>query len=522
MNRDRDTAARLSLAPRRLLPWLAAALAVGGAATWLWFGALPPESRHPPAVLLRALGLVVAATIGNVGIRWIRWRYLCRKTGIRSGARESLLVFLATLPAVLSPFYLGELARIPMLGPWSRGWRPLARVFLAERGADAIALLSLVAVSRWGLEAAVWIGSLCWLVCLAFASLRRRGWAVSLPLSWAAWGLPAVSLAAVSGAFGWPVSPWRAAGIFGRATLLGGLTGIPAGAGVSGSILRWGLLRTGLAESDVSWITAVFRGGTTWLAVAVGILALAFWTLSRRTERAVQHFDDIAEVYDEQIPAYLREHLLRRKVDFMMRRLPGEAGLRGLDVGCGQGWYACECTRRGARMAGIDSSQGQVEHASARAREQGVAVDFRVAGVSDIPFGPGSMDFVYVINVLHHLAGVGDQHRALSEMARRLKPGGRLFVHEINPRNPLFRFYMGYIFPLMNSIDEGTEHWLDPRSFPPLDGGVWRRPLYFTFLPDLLPRWLWRLLQPIEHRLERSPARAWSAHYMMEWVRDAG
>jgi hypothetical protein len=99
-------------------------------------------------------------------------------------------------------------------------------------------------------------------------------------------------------------------------------------------------------------------------------------------------------------------------------------------------------------------------------------------------------------------------------MLRVTKAGGLLFVHEINTRNILFRFYMGYIFPSLNCIDEGVERWLLPHRLELYT----RQPIvevqYFTFLPDFVPQRLVRVLRPIERLLEISPLRVYSAHYM--------
>ena len=112
---------------------------------------------------------------------------------------------------------------------------------------------------------------------------------------------------------------------------------------------------------------------------------------------------------------------------------------------------------------------------------------------------------MYVINVLHHLASVEEQRRAFAELVRVLRPGGVLFVHEINTRNVLFRFYMGYVFPSLNCIDEGVERWLLPHRMAVYTDVPVVDIRYFTFLPDFLPRRLVRLLTPIE-RLARSLA----------------
>jgi ubiquinone/menaquinone biosynthesis C-methylase UbiE len=119
-----------------------------------------------------------------------------------------------------------------------------------------------------------------------------------------------------------------------------------------------------------------------------------------------------------------------------------------------------------------------------------------------------------VINVLHHLASLDEQRRAFQEMLRVLKPGGMLFVHEINTRNILFRFYMGYVFPSLNCIDEGVERWLLPQALHLYTDAPVIEARYFTFLPDFVPQAIARLFSPLERRLERSSFGVYSAHYM--------
>jgi SAM-dependent methyltransferase len=116
--------------------------------------------------------------------------------------------------------------------------------------------------------------------------------------------------------------------------------------------------------------------------------------------------------------------------------------------------------------------------------------------------------------VLHHLGSLGDQQRAFTELFRILKPGGLLFVHEINTRNMLFRFYMGYVFPSLNCIDEGVERWLRADRMARYTEAPVVEVRYFTFLPDFVPQALVRLLAPFERLLERSSLKVLSAHYM--------
>ena len=153
-----------------------------------------------------------------------------------------------------------------------------------------------------------------------------------------------------------------------------------------------------------------------------------------------------------------RNALLVRKTE-MMRDVVDARGVgrRGLDVGCGQGAYVARMRELGFDVHGIDMSAGQVRLAARNVGGEGIV---QVGSVLDIPSADASYDFLYIINVLHHLNSVEEQRRAFRELLRVLKPGGLLFVHEINTRNILFRFYMGYVFPSLNCIDEGVERWL--------------------------------------------------------------
>ena len=91
---------------------------------------------------------------------------------------------------------------------------------------------------------------------------------------------------------------------------------------------------------------------------------------------------------------------------------------RVLEVGCGwgdlAGWVARET---GAEVVAVDLSPCMVE----LAREAGV--DARLADVQDLPFGNEMFDVAIAAWMLYH---VPDLERALSELARVLRPGGRL------------------------------------------------------------------------------------------------
>jgi SAM-dependent methyltransferase len=91
-----------------------------------------------------------------------------------------------------------------------------------------------------------------------------------------------------------------------------------------------------------------------------------------------------------------------------------------LDAGCGTGGMLA---RLGPAATGVDISG----HAVDRARERGLTRVAR-ASVCALPFSDGSFDAVLALDVLYHRA-VTSEARALSEIARVLRPGGSVFIH---------------------------------------------------------------------------------------------
>jgi SAM-dependent methyltransferase len=97
---------------------------------------------------------------------------------------------------------------------------------------------------------------------------------------------------------------------------------------------------------------------------------------------------------------------------------PGSAVL---DIACGTGLYLTLAAARGATVAGIDASPGQLEVA----RERLPAADLREGEMDALPFEDGQFDLVTICNALQYAADTGT---ALKEMRRVLRPGGTIGI----------------------------------------------------------------------------------------------
>ena len=502
---------------------LASAAYLGTAEVWVIL-------QQQWSTILLTLGLVCLATLANLGLRWVRWHYLNRKFSVYLPTRHSLRVYFALLPSILTPLYCGEVLRAAFMERYSeRPWAHTGRVWMIERSADLGIVLFFVSLADpdqryWALPTTL----LCLLLSQGFVarcskSLPQRLEIVALVVGSGvlAWSITALMLSLVVHMLG-PSLPLRdSIAAFSESTILGSVSLLPGGVGVTGTSMLESLRSHDIGLAAATVTVLVFRAGTTWFAVALG--AVVF--LSRRrqlrepeaTERS--HFDQIAGEYSEQISDHMRDRLLASKTGLIVETLTrhGITSGCGLDFGCGQGWYAGNMAERGFSMIGCDASSGQLAWAQRNVPQLQVAQ--LEQGRISLP--DNSVDFAYSINVMHHIEDPALRETSWRELVRVVRPGGLIMIHEMNTLNPVFRFYLGYVFPLIKSIDEGTEQWLDPHALPEIDGAQWQTDTcYFTFVPDFVPTWLGALLAPLERWLENSRFKHWSAHFFSYLVTD--
>jgi len=105
-------------------------------------------------------------------------------------------------------------------------------------------------------------------------------------------------------------------------------------------------------------------------------------------------------------------------------------GARVLDVGCGDGSLASALRKLGARVLAVDASLPMLQAARSNASGRTNGLLLVQARAEALPLASGSLEAAFAVTVLCHQPR---PQPALLEMARALRPGGRLILGELGP-----------------------------------------------------------------------------------------
>ena len=163
-------------------------------------------------------------------------------------------------------------------------------------------------------------------------------------------------------------------------------------------------------------------------------------------------FDRIAPVYD------VMNHVMTAGLDRRWRKLAASEvvwpGDRVLDACCGTGDLAVAAEQRGGRVVGLDFSEKMLE----RARKKSGAIEWVQGDALALPFGDAEFDAATVGFGVRNLA---DLEGGLRELARVLKPGGKLAVLEITRPTgllkPFFRLWFDGVVPVLGRVLPGGQ-----------------------------------------------------------------
>lgn len=121
-------------------------------------------------------------------------------------------------------------------------------------------------------------------------------------------------------------------------------------------------------------------------------------------------------------------------IDKIVQTLDPPPGATILDAGCGSGEFATRFGNHGLNVQGIDFSADAITEARQRVASAGLQdkIALEEGNLLELQFPDGTFEYAFCWGVLMHIAEV---EKAISELARVVRPGGVLVVSEINARS---------------------------------------------------------------------------------------
>lgn len=234
----------------------------------------------------------------------------------------------------------------------------------------------------------------------------------------------------------------------------------------------------------------------------------------------------LAKAQSRGAPSFVWRAGQERRLD-LVRSHTALQGRRVLDAGCGVGMYMAAFQREGALVFGVEIEGDRAAEASR------LVGNTAIGSVESLPFADASFDVVFSHEVLEH---VGDDKRALAEMARVVHPGGQIILFVPNRLYPFEthgiewrgRYHFGNI-PFVNYLPARWRDRLCPharaytaRDIRALFAGT---PLAITHHSQIYPGFdnivarrpaLGRLLRGFFYFLERTPLRLFGlSHFVV-------
>jgi SAM-dependent methyltransferase len=197
-----------------------------------------------------------------------------------------------------------------------------------------------------------------------------------------------------------------------------------------------------------------------------------------------------------------KRYFRTRKLETALRLGGFPAQGRLLEIGCSVGQFTFSFARLGYRICGMDLSPHSIEVAKQRANAEGISGATFVTGEAEALtlFADDTFDGVVSFSTLRY---VDNLPKALSEIVRVLKPGGRAVIDVPNRWCPWF-----YMKPWLGSERHPHDHWLTSTEVSRLVRRAGFREVqlrHLLFTPTVTPdRWL-PLFQGIDWIGERLP-----------------
>lgn len=175
--------------------------------------------------------------------------------------------------------------------------------------------------------------------------------------------------------------------------------------------------------------------------------------LDKKPAEVAAMFDEVAPTYDltNALLSFGQDRFWRRVV---RKQVAPKSGQKILDLAAGTGASSAAFLAPGVKVVAGDFSEGML----AVGRKRHPNIDFVFADATALPFAANEFD---AVTISFGLRNVVDVNKALAEMYRVTKPGGKIVVCEFSKvTNPVFRgfynFYLNKVLPLFSRLASKT------------------------------------------------------------------
>jgi len=204
-----------------------------------------------------------------------------------------------------------------------------------------------------------------------------------------------------------------------------------------------------------------------------------------------------ARWWDQTGPAGPLHHLNPPRMSFVSDHAD-LAGVRAADIGCGGGLVSEALAIGGATVTAIDATAELIEVAKLHALESELEIDYRCCTARELARQAAqSYDVVTALELIEH---VPDQAGLIADLAKLLRPGGKLFLSTLD-RRPM-SFLLGIVAAeyLLSLLPRGThryDRFLRPSELISLGRQAGLHPVATAgLLYDPLSRRAWRTEKP--------------------------
>ena len=150
-------------------------------------------------------------------------------------------------------------------------------------------------------------------------------------------------------------------------------------------------------------------------------------TLKKRKDRVRAYFDELAGRFGRH---YVPGRSWKALADMLLKLLPP---MRIVDIGAGEGTLSLLLAQGAERVIAVDNSEQMIAYGREAAAKAGVKnLEYRLGDLEELPLDDNSVDLALFSQSLHHAI---HPLNALKDAHRVLRPGGKLFVLDLNRHN---------------------------------------------------------------------------------------